>query len=395
MRFALNGISIHNFNPKKIEQNFNDTEILDQFRDDSLSEWLEEVGEDDMANRIKALDKKSSDDELIDAIIGIMGLDRKQLEDTRNRIAAERAVAQKAEMEKLEAEREAKRTVRERESLPDYDKVPDRSIYFEKWKQAAESGDMRAQYNYGMCCENAYEKRKWIEQSAEQGYEKAQEQLEYLNEWRIGIPIVSPWVKDGDVEAQEDEKLPDYGEVENPGDYFDKWHDAAVCGDVRAQYNLGLCYILPCEELLDDYDPSKGIEWIGKAAANGYDKAKDLATLDIDGLRQILLDLANQGDATAQFLVAENFYYGQNGFRENEKSAIKWWKKAAEQGYEGAIRRLNEIEEDECGYSNYANFEPNKRHDVRVPKELQTVAAKVVEEGVKYGVKKIKSFLGM
>ncbi len=189
MRFALNGISIHNFNPKKIEQNFNDTEILDQFRDDSLSEWLEEVGEDDVANRIKALDKKSSDDELIDAIIGIMGLDRKQIEDTRNRIAAERAVAQKAEMEKLEAEREAKRAVRERESLPDYDKVPDRSIYFEKWKQAAESGDMRAQYNYGMCCENAYERRKWIEQSAEQGYEKALEQLEELNKSRTGNPI--------------------------------------------------------------------------------------------------------------------------------------------------------------------------------------------------------------
>lgn len=368
MRFALNGISIHNFNPKKIEQNFNNTEILDQFRDDSLSEWLEEVGEDDMVNRIKALDKKSPDDELIDAIIGIMGLDRKQIEDTKNRIAAEREGAQKA----LEAERAAKIAVRDRESLPNYDEVPDSSIYFEKWKQAAESGDMRAQYNYGMCCENAYERRKWIEQSAEQGYEKALEQLEFLNEYKIGIPDNRlEFCRDSQEMHIEDEKLPDYGEVENPDDYFDKWHDAAVCGDVRAQYNLGLCYILPpCEELLDEYDPSKGIEWIGKAAANGYDKAKNLATMDIDGLRQILLDFANRGYAMAQFLVAENFYYGQNGFRENEKSAIKWWKKAAEQGYESAIRRLNEIEEDECGYSNYANYEPNKRHDVRVPKEL-------------------------
>ena len=360
MRFALNGISIHNFNPKKIEQNFNDTEILDQFRDDSLSEWLEEVGEDDMANRIKSLDKKSPDDELIDAIIGIMGLDRKQLEDTRNRIAAERAVAQKAEMEKLEAEREAKRAVRERESLPDYDKVPDRSIYFEKWKQAAESGDMRAQYNYGMCCENAYERRKWIEQSAEQGYEKALEQLEYLNEMRIGIrSSVAP-----EIEGEERNVIV----VDEGKNAKQKLVDLANQGNANAQYKVGKNFYYGKNGFRQK--EKSAIKWWKRAAEQGHagairelDKIEELAkryeelkeyrakfkeytwgnTDDRKTNMTKLLDLACQGDVESQFLVAESFYYGLNGFKENYEKAIAWYQKAADQGYKRATAALREI----------------------------------------------------
>ena len=181
----MNGNSIKVFDREEIAQNFNDTDILRQFKDGSLSKWLnDEVGEDDVASGIRDLNANSPDEELIDAIVEIMGLDRKQIEDARMRISA-----QKVEMDKLEKERETKKVARERDLLPDYDKVPDRSIYIEKWKQAAESGDMRAQYNYGMCCENAYERKKWIEQSAEQGYEKALAQLEELNKSRTGNPI--------------------------------------------------------------------------------------------------------------------------------------------------------------------------------------------------------------
>lgn len=61
--------------------------------------------------------------------------------------------------------------------------------------------------------------------------------------------------------------------------------------------------------------------------------------------KQQLFDFANQGDRDAQFKVGENFYYGENGFKENEERAITWYQKAASQGHEYAIERLYEIEQ--------------------------------------------------
>jgi TPR repeat protein len=55
---------------------------------------------------------------------------------------------------------------------------------------------------------------------------------------------------------------------------------------------------------------------------------------------QQLLDFASQGDMEAQFRVAENYYNGNNGFKEDEKRAIEWYRKAALQGHEEAIEEL-------------------------------------------------------
>lgn len=330
MRFVLNGNSIKVFDREEIARNFNDTDILRQFKDGSLSKWLnDEVGEDDVASGISDLNVNSPDEELIDAIIEIMGLDRKQIEDARMRISAECEAAQKAEMDKLEKERESEKIAREREPLPDYDKVPDRSIYIEKWKQAAESGDMRAQYNYGMCCENAYERRKWIEQSAVQGYEKAQEQLEYLNEFKIGI--------------QSSCSVPEVEELNSENE-----DEEEVVSEVNR----------------------------GKSA------------------KQKLLDLANQGNANAQYKVGKNFYYGENGFKENDKSAEKWWLKAAEQGHADAIEALKEMYELKSRLP-ISSSNSNNTSGIKVPKEVQAMAAKAMEEGLKWGANAVKSFLGI
>lgn len=56
--------------------------------------------------------------------------------------------------------------------------------------------------------------------------------------------------------------------------------------------------------------------------------------------RQQLLDFANQGDCEAQFRVAENYWYGNYGFKEDERKAIEWYQKAAFQGHEKAIEEL-------------------------------------------------------
>ncbi len=53
---------------------------------------------------------------------------------------------------------------------------------------------------------------------------------------------------------------------------------------------------------------------------------------------------AEQGHAQAQNDLGCSYYHG-NGVPKNRKKAIEWWKKAAAQGYEIAINNLKNIGE--------------------------------------------------
>jgi TPR repeat protein len=82
-----------------------------------------------------------------------------------------------------------------------------------------------------------------------------------------------------------------------------KWfRKAAELGDVHAQFNLGLC----CDE-------GQGVERDEREAAKWYRKA------------------AEQGDADAQFNLGLCYAEGQ-GVERDEREAAKWFRKAAEQG---------------------------------------------------------------
>lgn len=48
---------------------------------------------------------------------------------------------------------------------------------------------------------------------------------------------------------------------------------------------------------------------------------------------------ANQGDAKAQFMLGECYYYGK-GVNEDKDKAMEWYTKAADQGHSGAISKL-------------------------------------------------------
>lgn len=262
MRFVLNGNSIKVFDREEIAQNFNDTDILRQFKDGSLSKWLnDEVGEDDVASGISDLNANSPDEELIDAIIEIMGLDRKQIEDARMRISAECEAAQKAEVEERNVEVVDKNT-RAKQKLVDL----------------ANQGNASAQYKVGenfYYGKNGFRKKekaaiKWWKRAAEQGHAEAIKELDKIEEL-----------------AKRYEKLEEY----------------------RAKFK---------EYTWGDKDERK----------TNMNK---------------LLDLACQGDVESQFLVAESFYYGVNGFNENQEKAIRWYQKAAELGYEQAVAALREI----------------------------------------------------
>ena len=52
-----------------------------------------------------------------------------------------------------------------------------------------------------------------------------------------------------------------------------------------------------------------------------------------------LVKKAEEGDAEAQFLLGNGYYYGMHGLTINYKEAVKWLAKSAEQGYTRA--RLN------------------------------------------------------
>ena len=94
-----------------------------------------------------------------------------------------------------------------------------------KWfRQAAEQGDAKAQYNLGWCYARGegvepddFEAAKWYRKAAEQGHSKAQYNLGMCYFKGEGVP------KDGEKVAY----------------WFRK---AAVQGHVKAQIKLGLCY---------------------------------------------------------------------------------------------------------------------------------------------------------
>jgi len=92
---------------------------------------------------------------------------------------------------------------------------------------------------------------------------------------------------------------------------------AANQGHASAQSNLGFAYA------------------IGKGVAQSYKKASELCTL-----------AAKQGHAEAQFNLGGLCIHGQ-GIAQSNNMARKWWLKAALQEYEGAIKNLKMLDQQE------------------------------------------------
>ena len=121
-------------------------------------------------------------------------------------------------------------------------------------------------------------------------------------------------------------------------------------GDPEAQYQLASCYHSGCGVQEND---SLAFEWAKKSAAQNYPaglyflaycyetgKGCQANHFNADYLYKKAynkaMSLANGGDPSAQFVVGKLYDYGNGGLKQNTEVAVRWYQRAADQGYSGA-----------------------------------------------------------
>lgn len=124
----------------------------------------------------------------------------------------------------------------------------------------------------------------------------------------------------------------------------------AMQDDAEAQYLLACCYHDGYGVAVND---TVALYWGRRSAEHNhpaglyflaffYETAKVVArnTANSETLYKqaydIALPLALHGDASAQFVVGKILDYGNGGVRQNQEAAVRWYMRAAEQGYSGA-----------------------------------------------------------
>ena len=187
-----------------------------------------------------------------------------------------------------------------------------------KYRQAAEQGDADAQYNLGFCYEhgqgvtkNRSEAMKWYRKAAEQGHAYAQSRLGFCYKYGRGV-------------------------TQNYTEAVKWWRKAAEQGDSGAQCGLGICY----EEgqgVPQDYQ--EAVKWYRKAAEQGntyaQEKMNDYKTKQSNTSTAARQSTNNNTTTTvnARSLVETGMrHYNAKNYAE----AVKWFRKAAEQGNAGA-----------------------------------------------------------
>jgi TPR repeat protein len=229
--------------------------------------------------------------------------------------------------------------------------------------KAARQGDAVAQYKLGEFYrkgkgvnEDDVEAVVWYTKAAEQGHAKAQIKLAemYSDGYMQGGDIkrdVAESVKwmtraadQGDAEAQynlgwyyRDGKEPVIKKDSVKAQFW--LTKAAEQGHLEAEYRLGV-------DLLNSNggasDVAKGAEWLRKAAASGYGRARGFVWFESS------LKAAEQGDAVAQYELGQ--YYRQGGVhRKNRSQAAVWYRKAGNQGHADAQCELGRLYEDGQG----------------------------------------------
>ncbi|MBO5142991.1 MAG: sel1 repeat family protein [Clostridia bacterium] len=219
-----------------------------------------------------------------------------------------------------------------------------------KWYlKSAEQGNVRAQFNLGVCYskgrgvdKDELEMVEWYRKSAEQGYANAQCNLGFCYHNGRGV--------------EKDEK-----------EAINWYKKAAEQGNVTAQCNLGWCYkygqgVSKNEE--------EAIKWYIKAAEQGDKKADEqlvdivhndrisiffvLGNSDIKDNTNIWCFKAAQfGYANAQNAVGWYYY-----LKHNYAEAIRWYRKAIEQGHVRALYNLGVC------YLNGHGFEKNEEEAI-------------------------------
>ncbi len=136
---------------------------------------------------------------------------------------------------------------------------------------------------------------------------------------------------------------------DNEPDDFTLKQEAALQGDVQAQFELGNMYLkgqgIPQNII-------KAQQWFEKAAEQGLPAAQfnlgliyelgSGTSMDLEKAVWWYTKAAEQGDADAQFALSICYGHGK-GVQRDKKEAIKWCTRAAEQGNYNASRCLKEL----------------------------------------------------
>ena len=208
-----------------------------------------------------------------------------------------------------------------------------------EWKPLAEQGNASAQHNLGFMyrkgkgvTQDYAEAVKWYRKAAEQGHASAQNQLGFMYYSGKGV-------------------TQDYAEAV-------KWYrKAAEQGYAIAQYFLGQMYD-EGKGVTQDY--AEAVKWYRKSAEQGDVDAKDAlkkAESALEAQKEKIarekeqklrfteaMRLAEQGDAKAQLDLSEMYYSGE-GVAQDHVEAVKWARKAADQGAVEALMMLGYIYE--------------------------------------------------
>ncbi len=201
------------------------------------------------------------------------------------------------------------------------------------WRAAAEQGDVVAQYLLGL----AYDTGEGVERDPREAmrwYRKAAEQGDAEAQYNLGLAY-------------------DIGEgVERDPREAMRWYrKAAEQGDAEAQYNLGLAY--DAGEGVER-DPREAMRWYRKAAEQGHawaeaklrdeqnrvaaEQAKNKLAAGIAKWRAA----AERGEAVAQYSLGYSYATGK-GVEQDPREAVRWYRKAAEQGHAWAQNNLGNL----------------------------------------------------
>lgn len=247
-----------------------------------------------------------------------------------------------------------------------------------KWfRKAAEQGDAYAQSNLGYCylkgegvTKDAAEAVRWFRLAAKQGEVKAQRHLAGILEAGEGVPMdceeAAKWFFNLALLAETDKPNHhfldyDYPHSERHVNNAEErpasvWRKAAEAGDHRAQYELGYCYE---KGVGVGHDEVEAVKWYRRSAEGGYAPAQfvlgyfhqgyGLLGYDHDEVLKWYGKASDQGYAKAQFNLGCYYDHGQGesvrfvrggpnvttkfGVPENPGEALKWYRKAAENGH--------------------------------------------------------------
>jgi TPR repeat protein len=112
--------------------------------------------------------------------------------------------------------------------------------------------------------------------------------------------------------------------------------DKAAGGDAEAQYQLGCFYVTGKSFLKPDM--ALALEWLGKAAAQGHEAAKEKLA-EPERVKDVR-GKAESGDAEAQYQLGCFYVTGKISLPMDMLKATEWFGKAAAQGHEAAKRML-------------------------------------------------------